>query len=314
MLDPRTKKWLAKFLDGNVRFDEPMARHTSLRVGGPAAALAVPENTGQLLSLTGGLRSRGVGRLLLGRGTNLLVPDGGTSRVVIATRNCLGETALAPGEGDGVRATAMAGVGLGALCALAIRRGSDRMLPLLGIPGSVGGAIRMNAGTALGSISEVIRSVTLLWPSGKIEEILGKDLRFGYRSLEVPGLADLDEAVILGGRFDFPGCGAGPEAIRERARGILLGRWAAQPKGVRSAGCFFKNPPSGPSAGQLIDRAGLKGCSVGDAQVSEKHANFIVNRGTAAAGEVFRLMDKVRETVHRRFDVVLEPEVRIVGD
>jgi UDP-N-acetylmuramate dehydrogenase len=184
----------------------------------------------------------------------------------------------------------------------------------LGIPGTVGGGIIMNAGTSHGSMENVLKSIDVLLPSGHTRRIKREALDFNYRKLSwIPELTDghFDQTVILDGRFRL--CPSDPEALKKTAREILRTRKQRQPIGWPSAGCFFKNPVSGESAGQLIEMAGLKGKSFGGAEISSKHANFFINRHNASAADFLTLMDLAEKAVLDRFDVHLEREVKIVG-
>jgi UDP-N-acetylmuramate dehydrogenase len=256
--------------------------------------------------------------LVLGDGTNLLVRDGGIRGVVI---NLRGEfrrirRCAFPAGDPGVCVSAMAGTRLAALCRWSARQGLRGMGFAAGIPGTVGGAIAMNAGTAAGSMQAVIEAVRVLLSPGGRGEVQSatvpiQNLDFGYRRLTWHLDPQVDPPLILGGRFRLtPG---NPDQISAAARRAKERRRCTQPLGTPSAGCFFKNPPGRPTAGALVERAGLKGHRVGGAQVSEKHANFIVNRGGASADDLIRLMEQVQRTVAERFGVKLEPEVKIVG-
>ena len=310
-LDPDARRWLRDLLGDGVAFDEPMARHTSFRVGGPAPALARPEDQAAVERLAAELRDRDIPFMVVGDGTNLLVRDGGLRKVVIVLTNALNTIRYSHENADRPCVEAMAGVRLAALCRWALENGISGMEMALGIPGTVGGAVRMNAGTGLGAVGDVIRSVAFLSPDGRVAERGRDELDFRYR-----GLRGREGHVVLGAVFRLRRNGASPGELKERAREILAERRRGQPDpgDGRSAGCFFKNPPDGPPAGALIDRAGLKGAQVGGAMVSPRHANFIVNTGGAAAADILALKDRIQETVRERFGIRLAPEVEIVGE
>lgn len=311
-LDPHTRDWLSAMLGDRVRFDEPMARHTWFKVGGPADAFAAPESTAELVELVGRAASEGLAFRVVGDGTNLLVTDDGVEGVVIVLRSCLRDIGVTGRTGDAVRVTAMAGARLQRLCRFAVERGLEGMNFAVGIPGTVGGAIVRNAGASGGSVADVLESVTVLDPTGETAVVERGRLRFAYRSFSLPETASGPwQAIVLGGLFCLRR--ADPERVQREAGSLLERRKASQPLGEPSAGCFFKNPPEGPSAGELIDRAGLKGSRVGDALVSPVHANFIVNAGAATAADILRLRDRIRATVSRRFGTVLEDEVQTIG-
>jgi UDP-N-acetylmuramate dehydrogenase len=208
----------------------------------------------------------------------------------------------------------MAGVDLKTLCAYALKQGLEGMNFALGIPGTVGGGIVMNAGTSHGSMENVLKSINVLLPTGHTRRIKKEALDFDYRKLSwSPELTDghRDQTVILDGRFCL--CPSDPEALKKTAREIIRARKQRQPIGLPSAGCFFKNPASGEIAGQLIEMAGLKGKSVGGAEISSKHANFFINRHKASAADFLALMDLAEKVVLEKFNVHLEREVKVVG-
>jgi UDP-N-acetylmuramate dehydrogenase len=313
-LDSDSIKWLERRFKHNVKFDEPMSRHTSLRVGGPVEAFVTPENVEDLKTLVKWSWGRGLFYLIIGKGTNLLVKDNGIHGIAIALTKCLKTIDQTDINADEVIVTAMAGANLKTLCAYALKKGLEGMNFALGIPGTVGGGIIMNAGTSHGSMENVLKSIDVLLPSGHTRRIKRETLDFNYRKLSwIPELTDghFDQTVILDGRFRL--CHSDPEALKKTAREILRTRKQRQPIGWPSAGCFFKNPVSGESAGQLIEMAGLKGKSFGGAEISSKHANFFINRHNASAADFLTLMDLAEKAVLDKFDVHLEREVKIVG-
>jgi UDP-N-acetylmuramate dehydrogenase len=313
-LDSDAIKWLERRFKHNVKFDEPMSRHTSLRVGGPVEAFVTPENVEDLKTLVKWSWGRGLFYLIIGKGTNLLVKDNGIHGIAIALTKCLKTIDQTDINADEVIVTAMAGANLKTLCAYALKKGLEGMNFALGIPGTVGGGIIMNAGTSHGSMENVLKSIDVLLPSGHTRRIKRETLDFNYRKLSwIPELTDghFDQTVILDGRFRL--CPSDPEALKKTAREILRTRKQRQPIGWPSAGCFFKNPVSGESAGQLIEMAGLKGKSFGGAEISSKHANFFINRHNASAADFLTLMDLAEKAVLDKFDVHLEREVKIVG-
>jgi len=313
-LDPDSIKWLAGRFGTSVKFNEPMSKHTSLRVGGPAEAYVVPGNMDALKLLVNWAWQSGVPYFIVGDGTNLLVKDGGIGGVVIVLTKCLKAITKTGKESEEVLVTAMAGVRMQALCRYAIEHGLAGMSFALGIPGTVGGGIMMNAGTAHGWIANVLDAITVLLPNGQIQEITRELLKFSYRNLAWN--MELNQKyqalpVILDGSFCLQP--SDPQKLKAQAEDILKTRRLKQPNGYPSAGCFFKNPPYGKTAGELIERAGLKGKSIGGAEVSSKHANFLINTGQASAADFLALMEHVQETVSKRFNIDLEREVQIVG-
>lgn len=313
-LDSDSIKWLESRFKHNVKFGEPMSRHTSLRVGGPAEAFATPENVEDLEALVKWSWDRGLSYLIIGKGTNLLVKDNGIHGIAIALTKCLKKIDRTDTNTDGVIVTAMAGANLKTLCSYALKQGLEGMNFALGIPGTVGGGIMMNAGTSHGSMENVLKSINVLLPTGDTRRIKKEALDFDYRKLSwSPELTDghRDQTVILDGRFCL--CPSDPEALKKTAREIIRTRKKRQPIGLPSAGCFFKNPASGETAGKLIEMAGLKGKSVGGAKISSKHANFFINRHKASAADFLALINLAEKVVLEKFNVHLEREVKVVG-
>lgn len=313
-LDSDSIKWLESRFKHNVKFGEPMSRHTSLRVGGPAEAFATPENVEDLEALVKWSWDRGLSYLIIGKGTNLLVKDNGVHGIVIVLTKCLKKIDQTDTNTDGVIVTAMAGANLKTLCSYALKQGLEGMNFALGIPGTVGGGIMMNAGTSHGSMENVLKSINVLLPTGDTRRIKKEALDFDYRKLSwSPELTDghRDQTVILDGRFCL--CPSDPEALKKTAREIIRTRTKRQPIGLPSAGCFFKNPASGETAGKLIEMAGLKGKSVGGAKISSKHANFFINRHKASAADFLALINLAEKVVLEKFNVHLEREVKVVG-
>jgi UDP-N-acetylmuramate dehydrogenase len=309
------RKWLSRTFGNLVLFDEPMRRHTYFNIGGPADAVVKPAGMDQLIALIQGCRDFEIDWWVMGKGSNLLVKDRGIRGVMIFLDGCLNKIETTGETGPEIRLSAMAGVGLQTLCRHCLANGIGGLNFALGIPGSVGGAIMMNAGTSLGSMKDVIEAVSVLLPSGTVVDIPKEQLQFSYRSMTFmhPSVRKENPAVvILQGRFCL--FSKNSNALKEEAERILHARSAGQPVYEKSAGCFFKNPESGPPAGRLIEEAGLKGVSVGDAAVSTLHANFIINRGNATATDVITLMQMIREAVNAKFNIILEPEVKIVGE
>ena len=314
-LSAEEKEWLVSLPGLRVQFDVPMRRYTTLAVGGPADALAMPADIKVLTTLLSGARQRAISWLIVGGGSNLLVRDGGIRGIVIAlTPYFKGITTIDHGPGN-VRITAKAGTRLQTLCRYAIEQELAGMTFALGIPGSVGGAIAMNAGTADGCIGDVLETIMVLWPTGRLQRFSRADLDFGYRRLSLPTpeiATGQRQGVIIDGTFMFPRTDS--RQLRVSVQKIKEERKQRQPVGVSSAGCFFKNPPSGPSAGELIDKAGLKGKRLGGAEISSRHGNFIINRGNARAADILALAEIIEARVAAKFGVQLEPEVIIAGE
>ena len=295
--------WTADYLpDLRMAHDEPMSRHTSFRIGGPARRMAFPASGEQLVLLLAEAERLGARPLVIGNGTNLLCPDAGLDRLVIDTSAALNRVESAGPD----TVTAEAGASLARAADFACRQGLAGLEFAHGIPGTVGGAVTMNAGAYGGEMRQVVQAVTVLFPEEGIRTLSGGDLAFGYRR---SFLTDRPDAVVLRAVFRLaPG---DPDEIRQQMRELMERRRASQPLDLPSAGSTFKRP-EGYFAGTLIDQCGLKGLTVGGAQVSEKHAGFIVNRGGATSADVRELIRQVQARVLDATGVRLEPEVRII--
>jgi UDP-N-acetylmuramate dehydrogenase len=207
-----------------------------------------------------------------------------------------------------------AGVRTKTLCRFCLSRGLGGMNFALGIPGTVGGAIRVNAGTAHGAMSDRLLYIEVAYPMGEPKKVYRDRLHGGYREFYWNQVAEVEDTyppIILGGAFEVSP--TAPELLREEARRIAVSRALTQPRYRGSAGCFFKNPSPNTPAGRLIEQSGLKGRHRGGAMVSEKHANFILNTGRATAADMLELMKTVQEAVLSKFGILLEPEVQIIG-
>jgi UDP-N-acetylmuramate dehydrogenase len=314
MFEDAAKAWLHREFGSGVRFDEPMGRHTFFRIGGPADAWVEPKDEPQLGAILKWSRRNAIPYLIIGGGTNLLVRDGGIRGLVIHLGRMAVDVEWVQ-RGGTVIVSSGAGVPTRRICTLALKYGWQGMNFALGIPGTLGGAIIMNAGTAHGSMADVVNTMTVMTTAGEKVELHRRSLAFSCRRLRLPeelsGTAS-SSAVLMGARLTLSR--GDREKIRRQARQWMQGRTKKQPAWQPSAGCFFKNPSKGQPAGRLIDEAGLKGFRIGDAQVSPRHANFIVNRGSASAADVLAVAARVQETIKNRFNIDLVPEVRIVGE
>ena len=278
--------------------DEPMSRHTTFRVGGPARLMALPKNRQEVLAAVRLARSLEVEPLFVGNGSNLLVDDGGLDAFVIQT-----VPGLSWCRTEGTQLEAGCGVLLSALAAEAARHGLTGLEFAQGIPGSLGGGLTMNAGAYGGELCQVVRSVRVLERDGSVAQVPAEECRFGYRR---SAFSD-GGRLVLSARLEL--AEGDPAAIRGQMAELMARRREKQPLDLPSAGSTFKRPP-GHYAAALIDQCGLKGLSIGGAQVSPKHAGFIVNTGGATCRDILDLMDAVRERVYRATGVELEPEVR----
>lgn len=265
---------------------------------------------GELATLLYYLHEEQIPWNVVGGGSNILVSRRYHEGVFIRLRGSVREITGRPqvtADGERYCLRVHAGCNLASLIGWCIRNNLSGLEFMAGIPGSVGGAIRMNAGAFGHEISEVLLSVQVMNSSGNLEEVAKDRVSFTYRSTCFPG-EPADKILITGGEFCLQP--ADGREVARRCRKIISSRRESQPKGVRSAGSFFKNP-EGDFAGRLIEQAGLKGLRVGNAMVSVKHANFIVNTGGAAPDDIIRLMEKVRRHVLDHSGVLLEPEVHI---
>ena len=284
-----------------IRPDEPLARHTTLRVGGPADIYVEPASEEDLAAVLAYCHERNRPFFVLGRGSNLLVKDGGFRGVVV----CLVHPNFSRIEAAGQRLRCGAGAKLKAVAVEARRNGLAGLEFLEGIPGSVGGALRMNAGAMGGAMFDIVESVRLMSFEGKVHEQAARELTTAYRSC--PALKTfIALAAVLCGQ---PGL---REAIEQRMNEYSRQRWSSQPA-APSAGCMFRNPPSIP-AGKLIDELGLKGMRAGGALVSAEHGNFIVTDGNATARDILELIEIIRQRVRAERGLELETEVEIVGE
>ena len=296
-------KQIADYLpDLRVECDEPMSRHTSFRIGGPARRMAFPERGEQLVLLMGFAEDCGARPLVIGNGTNLLAPDRGLDRLVVNT-SAMSRVELGP---EPYTIQAEAGVSLARLADFACKQGLTGLEFAHGIPGTLGGAVCMNAGAYDGEMKQVVRSVTLLFPEEGVRTLSCEEMDFGYRNSL---LSDRPDGVVLSAVLRL--AEGNEEETREKMRSLMVRRKASQPLEYPSAGSTFKRP-TGYFAGTLIDQCGLKGLTVGGAQVSEKHAGFVINLGGATCADVTELIRKVQDRVWTEKGVRLEPEVKII--
>jgi UDP-N-acetylmuramate dehydrogenase len=286
---------------GEVRFKEPLSFHTSLRIGGPADFFIVPQDVEDIRLALAFADKEGLPVEVIGGGNNLLVRDRGIRGVVLRLEGCLGRA-----EFNGEEAVAGAGVSLSALIREAAALNLGGVECLVGIPATIGGAVAMNAGTPDGWIGDFVSAVYFLHADGTLGEFKPGPGAFGYRLFAAP-----PGAVLIGARLRLH---RRPQAeIQKDIKQRLKQKKATQPLALASAGCVWKNPP-GDAAGRLVEKVGLKGKRLNGAEISAKHANFIVNRGGAMAADILALMDMTRERVQHQFGITLEPEIRIAGE
>lgn len=284
-----------------VLCEEPMSRHTSFHIGGPAELFIIPTSEAQAARAASLCRALDIPVYIMGNGSNLLVPDEGLRGAVIAFSQPMGGIARAENT-----LSAQAGATLSQLCRFAQQQGLAGLEFAYGIPGSVGGAVYMNAGAYGGEMKDVVASARVLEPTGGFSTVPAAQAGFAYRTSRFQTQGQIICAA------DFALTTDAPEAIDARMKDILARRTAKQPLEFPSAGSAFKRPPSGYAAA-LIEESGLKGFSVGGAQVSVKHAGFVINTGNATCRDVLALLEAVKDAVHRCTGVLLEPEIKYLG-
>ena len=287
-------------LDGMVKKSEPMARHTTYHIGGPAALIVECATVADLAMTTSVLSEEDVAWTVLGKGSNILVSDAGYDGAIITLGRDFKRHAL---DGDHLRTGA--GVILAAVVQDAFKMGLSGLEFGVGIPGTVGGALAMNAGARDEWIGSIVESVTLNVPGEGLVRMRGSEVSWSYRRTDLPTLGIIVECVLRVTESD-------EVDIRRSMEASLRRRKRSQPLGLPSAGSVFINP-EGDSAGRLIEAAGLKGTRIGGAQVSDVHANFIVNTGGATATDVVALIRLVREAVKDSNGIELRPEIRFLG-
>ena len=285
-----------------IKENEPLAKHCSFRIGGPAAAVLLPRSAEELAELCRFLKRRDEAPLLIGNGTNMLFPDEGLDRLVIKTCRNFGAVSV-----SGTRISAECGATLASVAAAARDAGLAGLEFAHGIPGSVGGGVVMNAGAYGGELKDVITQTDYLDENLELRTLRGAEHGFSYRH------SVLSERGGVALRCVFELSAGDTAEITGKMQELMEKRRASQPLDMPSAGSTFKRPAGG-FAAALIDEAGLKGFSVGGAQVSPKHAGFVVNTGGATCGDVLRLMEHIQTTVLARSGIELEPEVRVIRE
>lgn len=284
------------------RLDEPMAKHTTWRIGGSADVFVSPASTDELRGALLACAELGLPWTVIGKGSNLLVLDGGIRGLVLKMADPLSKIEI-----DGQLLRAQAGRSFVSAANISLKNNLSGLAFATGIPGSVGGAVMMNAGAHGGDVSEVLQYADVMGTDGEIRRLSNADLHFGYR---YSWLKDHPHVVVEAGFQLTPGDGP---ALLQQVKQWSMRRASTQPLSMPNCGSVFRNP-EGTHAAYLIEQAGLKGQTHGGAQISEKHANFIVNLGHAKASDVLWLMRHAQDTVEQKFDIHLETEVRIVGE
>ena len=290
---------------GDIRFDEPMSAHTSLRIGGPVEIMLFPEDPVSLKNVLLAAGRENIPLFFFGAGTNLLVDDGPIEGIAVSFTAFRSIELTKESDDRHAALFAGSGVPLAMLVNLARKYGYSGIEALAGIPGNLGGAVFMNAGSFGVEIKDVIVSISVMNREGSIEIRERDKLDFNYRGLDLPsGSAILSVNIILK-KND-------PAEVEKRTREYMDSKKSSQPLGERSAGCVFKNP-EGDSAGRLIDAAGCKGMRSGDVEVSTVHANYFINSGRATCRDFIELMEVVKLKVREKSGITLEPEIKIIG-
>ncbi len=288
--------------ESHIRWNEPMKNHTSFRIGGPVDCMVFPSTVGEIAEIVSWCKNRGIPYLVVGKGSNLLVRDKGIRGLVIKLGENFCNLAV-----NGNELCAQAGGLLSQAARLAADHGLSGLEFAEGIPGSVGGAVFMNAGAYGGEMKDVVHKVEAIDEQGNLRTLCGQELGFGYRTsvFQTNGLVILTVYMTLKS--------GNTQDIRDKMAEFARRRQSKQPLEFPSAGSVFKRP-EGHFVGPLIEELGLKGLRIGDAEISTKHAGFIINRGNATASDVLELISIVRSKVRESRGIDLQPEIRIVGE
>ena len=294
------KKEIKKITKGIILFDEPMSKHTSYGIGGPARVYVTPKNKEDLVSILKFSKDNNIPSYFIGSGSNLLVSDDGIDGIVITLGKSFNKLEINKNN-----VFAETGVMLGKMVKECTKRNLSGLESLIGVPGTLGGALIMNAGAFGGEISNYLEYVSVITMSGDEKKYQQKDIKFNYRNSSFS-----DNEILINANFKF--IFSDQKTVSKNKLKASGGRKSSQPLRFRSAGSVFKNPSEG-AAGYFIDKAGLKGTKSGDAEISNVHANFFVNHGTATAKDVVRLINIARKKVYKEFGVMLELEIKTLG-
>ena len=294
------KQEIKKITKGIILFDEPMSKHTSYGIGGPARAYVTPKNKEDLVSILKFSKDNNIPSYFIGSGSNLLVSDDGIDGIVITLGKSFNKLEINKNN-----VFAETGVMLGKMVKECTKRNLSGLESLIGVPGTLGGALIMNAGAFGGEISNYLEYVSVITMSGDEKKYQQKDIKFNYRNSSFS-----DNEILINANFKF--ILSDQKTVSKNKLKASGGRKSSQPLRFRSAGSVFKNPSEG-AAGYFIDKAGLKGTKSGDAEISSVHANFFVNHGRATAKDVIRLINIARKKVYKEFGVMLELEIKTLG-
>jgi len=287
-------------LSSSYLVDEPLKNHTTYKIGGPADLMIFPESKEELIRVIKIINENNAKLTILGGGSNILVSDNGIRGVVVSLKKTLKEVKL----NENIL-YAECGAMLGKIVRLAVKNNLIGLENLNGVPGTLGGALIMNAGAWGGEISENLISVELINSKNQLKKIPKENINFSYRNSSF----DRND-ILLSAEFDLKK--AKKDLIKENFSKAQIGRTSSQPLDKRSAGSLFKNPKNN-SAGKLIDDAGLKGLSIGGAKISEKHANFFINDGNASSKDMLKIIKKAHREVKKQFNIDLSLEVKLLG-
>ena len=300
MINSINKEGITKIVRGAILFDEPMSRHTSYGIGGPASAYITPKDKEDLKSILKYAKQKDIQSYFVGSGSNILVSDEGISGIVITLGKSFNMLKI-----DKNRVFAESGVMLGKMVKECTKRNLSGLESLIGVPGTLGGALIMNAGAFGGEISNYLESVNTITMYGDEKKYNFDDLEFNYRNSSFS-----NDEILIDANFKF--IESNQETVSKNKLIASGGRKSSQPLRFRSAGSVFKNPKEG-AAGYFIDKAGLKGTKSGDAEISNIHANFFVNHGTASASDIIKLINIARKKVSKEFGIMLELEIKTLG-
>jgi UDP-N-acetylmuramate dehydrogenase len=297
---------LRALVRGEVKFEEALKRHTTLQIGGPADALVYPADLDELRQVIEFANVQHVPWMVLGWGSNVLVRDGGIRGIVFRLQKTLTRFETLDETENEILIEVEAGVPLPKVVEAGRQNGWKGVETLYGIPGSIGGTLKMNAGTRAGEIKEFVEEIQVLRPDGTLHAYPKKKIKFEYRSANLP-----NKEIVLSGKFRFQK--ADPAAVQEAVATYQKKRHDSQPLEFPNVGSVFKNPDKG-FAAQIIEELGLKGVRVGGARISHKHSNFIVNENEATARDVLVLIGLIRDKVKEELDLKLELEVKVIGE
>ena len=282
--------------------NELLKNHTTFGIGGPAKILVLPKTTNDLIKIINFSNKNNINLSFIGSGSNVLASDNGFDGIVITLKKMFNKIQF-----NDNNVYTEAGAMLGTMVKTAINKGYEGFESLVGVPGTVGGALIMNAGAHGTEISELLISARTINCNGKIKFYNKKDISFSYRNSTFP-----ENEILLDANFIL-NKGVKKDIIKKKKE-VSLKRKTTQPLKYRSAGSIFKNPSSNLAAGYLIDKSGLKGLRIGDAEISKKHANFIINHGSAKSHEIYKLIKIIKNKVNQKFKIRLKLEIKLIGE